>query len=166
LLRNASHHFVGSGRLGAFRIQRSTVLISKPPKFVNPVVPVGETKNIAGVWDLEITYALGTAHHHLVIEQSGTALQGIHEGELLRSNLAGKVQADHVTITSNQRTQGQVIHYVFTGVVQGDVINGEVVLGEYGSAQWRAVRHSYSASNAWSFGGSDHQTDFVSGWGS
>jgi L-seryl-tRNA(Ser) seleniumtransferase len=122
-------------------------IMSKPPRFTNPVVPVGETEDIAGVWDLEITYALGTAHHHLMIEQSGTALQGVHEGESLRSNLAGKVQGDHVTIISNQPIQGQVIHYVFTGVVRRDVISGEVILGEYGSAQWRASRHSYARSS-------------------
>jgi hypothetical protein len=35
-----------------------------------------------------------------------------------------------------------VLSYLFTGVVSGTGMAGEVRIGEYGKARWQAVRHS------------------------
>ncbi len=53
-------------------------LLSKPPKFENPVIPIGQPENIAGVWHVQIEHPLGTAGHLFFLEQIGNVLQGIH----------------------------------------------------------------------------------------
>lgn len=117
--------------------------LSHPPKFENPPLPNGEAASIDGQWNLQIQFLRGSAPHTLMLEQHGSELLGTHRGEFVSGDLTGKVQADHIRFHSIQRIQGQTLSYVFTGTVSGDKMAGNVNLGEYGEAEWSAVRHQY-----------------------
>ncbi len=115
-------------------------VLSKPPKFSDPVLPTGEPAAIAGTWDVHIEYVYGASTHHLTLEQSGTQLGGTHAGETLTGEIHGSIHADQVLFHSSHRIQGSVLHYTFQGVVTGGAMNGTVALGEYGQARWTATR--------------------------
>jgi uncharacterized pyridoxal phosphate-dependent enzyme len=120
-------------------------VLSKPPKFSDPLIPSNDPQIAAGVWQVQIEYSRGSAQHRLFIEQTAGTLRGVHEGETLRGDLQGKVQGDQVQLSSRHAIQGTVLEYVFSGHVDGDTMQGTVSLGEYGAAKWTAKRHSYSA---------------------
>jgi uncharacterized pyridoxal phosphate-dependent enzyme len=120
-------------------------VLSKPPKFSNPVVPSGDPQNVGGVWQVHIDYQRGATQHRFFVEQTAGALRGVHEGDTLRGDLQGKVQGNQVKLSSRHPIQGTVLEYTFAGQADGDTMHGTVSLGEYGTAEWTAKRHSYSA---------------------
>jgi L-seryl-tRNA(Ser) seleniumtransferase len=115
-------------------------VLSKPPKFENPVRPSGEPSTVAGNWDLRIDFALGSASHKLTIIQSGKTLTGFHEGETVGGDVHGVIYGNQAHFQSHHPIQGTAISYHFTGVADGDRMSGELNMGEYGPAKWTAMR--------------------------
>jgi L-seryl-tRNA(Ser) seleniumtransferase len=115
-------------------------LLSKPPKFDNPVIPAGEAESVAGIWDVQIEHALGTARHLFFLEQTGNVLHGVHEGETLRGELKGTVYASQIKLASVHPIEGTALEYSFSGISSNGTMSGKVSMGEYGSAQWKASR--------------------------
>lgn len=115
-------------------------LLAKPPKFENPVIPTGEPAAVAGIWDVDVTFTMGSARHRVMFEQKAGHLTGLHEGETVNGKLMGELHANQIRFRSAQRLEGNVLSYDFKGTVQGDTMSGEVALGEYGKAQWTAKR--------------------------
>jgi len=114
-------------------------LLSKPPKIENPVRPSGATQ-LAGQWEVEMTYLVGSAKHHFTIEQSGSTLSGEHKGERLSGQLRGSVYGNEVALRSSQKVQGTSLSFDFRGLADGNSMKGTVSLAEYGQANWTAVR--------------------------
>lgn len=131
----------GEAEIVATRLQ---AVLSRPPKFENPVIPTGEPASIAGQWNVEIQFLRGSAVHTLMLEQNGKELTGTHRGEFVSGDLTGQVHASQVRFHSHQRIQGQVLSYEFSGTVTGPKMAGKVNLGEYGEAEWTASRHQYA----------------------
>jgi D-glucosaminate-6-phosphate ammonia-lyase len=105
--------------------------------------PQPPAQSVAGRWDAQLQFILGSARHTLFLEQDGNNLTGSHEGSKLRSDLAGKIDGDQVRVHSAFPYEGNTLHYTFIGKVKGDHMEGEVDLGEYGKAQFTARRHQY-----------------------
>ena len=120
-------------------------LLSKPPKFENPVIPTGQPENVAGVWHVQIEHSLGTAKHWFFLEQIGNVLQGVHEGETIRGELKGSVQAAKLQVASVHPIEGTSIEYSFTGISKDGTMSGTVSMGEYGTARWKASRTNEAA---------------------
>lgn len=131
----------GDDKIAAERLYQ---VLTKPPKFESPVVPTGEPANVAGVWEAEVEFLRGSAHHKIVLEQHGAELVGTHEAEILYGNLHGTVAAQEVEFRATHRYEGTHLSYEFSGKVDGDAMEGRVNLGEYGEARWTAKRHSYA----------------------
>jgi L-seryl-tRNA(Ser) seleniumtransferase len=117
-------------------------VLTHPPKFEDPRRPQGEPSHIAGNWDVRITYALGEASHKLTIIQNGNTLAGYHEGETIGGDLRGAIYGDEAQFRSHQPIQGTSLNYEFSGKVEGNVMSGEVNMGEYGSARWTATKRA------------------------
>ncbi len=126
----------GDDRIAAAAIHK---LLAKPPRITVPT-PEGPSVNVAGEWNVELTFLSGSARHHLTIEQDDAKLSGTHRGEMLSGSLAGDVEGRRVSMRSSQRIQGTHLHFEFAGDVQGDRVEGVVHLGEYGPAKWTAQR--------------------------
>jgi hypothetical protein len=120
-------------------------LLSKPPKFENPVIPIGQPENVAGVWHVQIEHPLGTAGHLFFLEQIGNVLQGIHEGETIRGELKGSVHAAKLQVASVHPIEGTSIEYSFAGISKDGTMSGTVSMGEYGTARWKASRTNEGA---------------------
>ncbi len=97
--------------------------------------------NITGTWDVEIQYEVGSARHKLFLAADGNTITGTHTGWAYAGDLKGEISGDRVRLRSTLPADGNVLTYAFTGSVTGQGVSGEVRIGEYGAARWRARRH-------------------------
>lgn len=115
-------------------------VLQSPPRFEPPVEEPPTV--VAGDWRVTVHYRVAPAEHRFYIAQDGGNLRGLHLGERLQGRLLGHVNGRNVTLRSSQRYEGSSLHFAFEGRVQGERMEGEVSLGEYGSATWTAARSS------------------------
>ena len=106
------------------------------PQMAQPVV------NLSGRWDVEIQYTLATSQHSFVIEQDGNWLQGTHKGDFDTKNMVGTIDGDEVKLKSTIPIVGNIIIYLFSGKVNGNVIAGDIHMGEYLTAKFTAKRNT------------------------
>jgi uncharacterized pyridoxal phosphate-dependent enzyme len=118
-------------------------VLSNPPKIDRSPRPNGEPANINGQWEAHLEFFLGSADHTLILEQQGSDFVGTHLGDILSGDLRGTVEAGQIRFRSSHKYEGTRLHYEFTGTVDGNTMQGEVGLGEYGKARWTAHRHQY-----------------------
>ena len=123
---------------------RLYAVLSKPPQIEAPKPPQGETISVNGQWNVHIEYTRGSADHVVHLEQTGTSLVGTHRGEFLTGDLMGSVAGNEVRFHSSHKYEGTRLGYDFTGHLAGDVLQGSVDMGEYGTAKWSARRHAYA----------------------
>ncbi|MDA0206519.1 MAG: aminotransferase class V-fold PLP-dependent enzyme [Acidobacteria bacterium] len=102
-----------------------------------------DAANVDGYWDVTIDYELSPAEHSLVFEQNGETLAGYHRGDRTGGNLSGYVEGNRAVFTSRHRWEGASFGFAFNGTVDGDSMEGEVDLGEYFTAPFKATRHGY-----------------------
>lgn len=125
--------------------ERLYAVLSNPPQMAAPARPEGPPANVGGQWNLELRYFAGTARHTLVFEQKEGSLQGTHRGDVLTGDLRGTVEGSEVRFHSRHRIEGTSLDYSFTGRLEGEELRGTVLMGEYGSAEWTARKHRYTA---------------------
>lgn len=116
--------------------------LSKPPSFSAPVIPQGAPASVAGIWNVSLRYLRGQGTQRFLLEQSENQVSGAHQGEIYNGNLQGTVHANQLSFRSHMPVGGNSIRYLFTGTVEGNSMSGKVNLGEYGEAEWSAVRES------------------------
>ena len=104
--------------------------------------PSAPSMNLAGAWDVEIHYDVGSARHRLFLTADGSRIAGTHSGWAYQGDLKGEIDGDRVKFRSTLPADGNVLTYSFNGSATGQEMSGEVRIGEYGSARWRALRHT------------------------
>ena len=114
--------------------------LTHPGHYENPVIPQGAPVQIAGNWAVEIKYIRGIGEQKFTLQQDGDRVTGTQQGEIYKADLKGRVQADHIELTSDMAVPGNSIFWTFRGVVFGNNASGTVHMGEYGDATWIAVR--------------------------
>lgn len=122
-------------------------ILSQPPQISHPAKSIAPTAQVAGQWDLQLDFVLGSAAHSLFFQQDGESLAGAHQGEITSGDLLGSVAGDEVLFRSSHPYEGTRFGFEFRGKVNGDTMSGEVDLGEYGPARWSAKRHEYGSPN-------------------
>jgi len=108
------------------------------PKNVRHAAPAAD---LTGRWDAELTFLRGSSSHEFYLQADGNRLAGTHHGRNSQADLSGFIDGDQVEFASNMRSQGALIYFTFSGTLRGNEMSGEVDLGEYGSATWRAKRY-------------------------
>jgi seryl-tRNA(Sec) selenium transferase len=131
----------GDDRIVADRIH-GVLSATRPPRVTEMRAP---SVNAAGRWDVDITFASSHGRHSLMVEQDGNWLQGAHQGEFSVRDLAGMVEGSEVVIRSVERRPGSAVTFTFSGTVAGDTMNGQIHMGEYLTATFKATRHAYPA---------------------
>lgn len=114
--------------------------LTKPGHYENPVVPTGSPAKIEGNWAVTIHYPRGTGEQQFALRQNGNEVTGDHIGEIYKATIKGTIHADQLELTSGMAVPGNVIHWTFKGKVEGNEVSGNVNMGEYGDATWKAVR--------------------------
>src|SRR6202789_612228 len=98
--------------------------LTKPGSYQNPVIPQGETAQIAGKWVVLIDYLCGTGTQHFELQQSGENVDGMLYGEIYTASLKGKIQASEVTLKGTMQTSGYEVRWTFRGASTGDGLAG------------------------------------------
>jgi uncharacterized pyridoxal phosphate-dependent enzyme len=117
-------------------------LLANPPKVDLPPAPSAPAARVAGTWRGEVRFVRGQAAHQFVFEHESGVLRGRHSMEFLRGDLHGSIAGDAIRFQSAHPYEGKILEYAFRGTVNGDRMEGEVSLGEYGTAKWEARRHA------------------------
>jgi uncharacterized pyridoxal phosphate-dependent enzyme len=113
--------------------------LTKPGHYENPVIPSGAPAPVQGTWAVTIQYPRGMGEQKFAVEQSGNELSGLQNGEIYNAKLKGVIHADQIELHSNMQVPGNSISWTFKGIVQGNTITGDVRMGEYGNATWKAI---------------------------
>jgi L-seryl-tRNA(Ser) seleniumtransferase len=116
------------------------VLSSAPPARPAKSLATPAT-DIAGVWDVDVEYEVGAARHKLFLAVTGNQVAGTHQGWAYEGDLKGQIDGEKVKFRSTLPADGNTLSYSFSGTVSGSNMSGEVQIGEYGRARWRAARH-------------------------
>jgi uncharacterized pyridoxal phosphate-dependent enzyme len=101
--------------------------------------------DLSGAWELNVVYTCGTAMHRLFLTVNGNRLDGSHIGRRrLEGTLTGTVDGARVRMSSTLPYEGTRVGFRFEGLIQGQEIEGDVDLGEYGKGRWTARRKGSS----------------------
>ena len=99
--------------------------------------------NLNGRWDATIEFFSSKSEHTLFIEQNGNQIQGTHRGDFSARDMYGVIDGDQLTLRSTESIPGDNITFIFSGTVSGNTISGPIHMGEYLTAKFTAMRHSY-----------------------
>jgi uncharacterized pyridoxal phosphate-dependent enzyme len=121
--------------------ERLFQVLSSAPSAKMEKALASPSANIGGGWDVDVEYEVGTSRHKLFLTVSQNQISGTHQGWAYEGDLKGHIDGDQVTFRSTLPADGNVLTYSFAGSVSGDGMTGDVQIGEYGRARWRAVRH-------------------------
>jgi seryl-tRNA(Sec) selenium transferase len=114
--------------------------LTNPGHYENPPVASGAMAAVGGAWAVTVDYPRGQASHTLTLAQNGDAVTGTHKGEIFTGPVRGTVRAGTVELRSSMSNPGNNFSFVFHGTVNGGRMGGVVDLGEYGTANWTAVK--------------------------
>jgi D-glucosaminate-6-phosphate ammonia-lyase len=128
----------GEERVIADRVH---AILSAPPTPTSRRDP--PTIDVSGQWDVTLTFVSGTGTCSFALEQTGTTVSGTHYGRFATRDLAGTVHGRDLLLRSSYTQNGVRLNYTFMGTASADAIEGQVGLGEYGTATWTAVRRTY-----------------------
>jgi uncharacterized pyridoxal phosphate-dependent enzyme len=120
--------------------QRLVEVFNAAPRPVRPKPWADPAADISGIWEVEMQYEIGSSRHKLVLAAKGNRLGGLHQGWAYEGDLKGHIDGAEVKFHSAHAADGNTLSYTFTGSVSGDSMSGDVNLGEYGQAKWRAMR--------------------------
>jgi uncharacterized pyridoxal phosphate-dependent enzyme len=115
-------------------------ILTKPGTYADPKVPSGPPASVKGTWGVTIQYLRGTGDQKFILEQKENEVTGEHHGEIYDAKFEGAVHGDQIELHSVMPVAGNPVRCNFKGVVQGNNMSGTVNMGEYGEANWSAVR--------------------------
>ena len=121
--------------------RRLREIFSAAPERKQPQQPLAPAQDISGVWDVDVEYEVGSARHKLLLVAQENRVTGLHDGWAYRGDLTGQIDGTAVKLRSSLPADGNRLSYSFTGLVLGEEMSGDVEIGEYGHARWRAKRH-------------------------
>lgn len=128
----------GEERVIADRLH--AILTTPPPTTTRADLP---TVDVSGQWDVSMTFVSGTGNCSFALEQKGSAVSGTHYGRFAARELAGTLHGRDLLLRSSYTADGVRLNFTFTGTAGADALEGDVGLGEYGTARWTAVRRTY-----------------------
>ena len=110
---------------------------AKSEKMKTPVA------DLTGRWKVDIDFSSSKSTHTLFLEQDGNWIQGSHQGDFSLRELVGMIEGDQVKLRSDDRHTADRITNIFHGKISGDTITGSIFLGEYLTAEFKAIKNPY-----------------------
>jgi hypothetical protein len=112
--------------------------------------------DISGLWSVNIQFLHGHRILRLSLKQDGALVAGRHRSEGFAGDAIGSVIGDTVSLMLSAAFEGQTIAYRLTGLMTGDRLEGDILLGtahethtgpdisagQFGSARFHALRIS------------------------
>ena len=98
--------------------------------------------SLSGDWKVELEFVRGHARHALNLTQEAEQVSGRYRTQFGVQETHGRVEGDRIDLRASIHHQACGATYRFTGQVDGDLIEGDVDLGEYWTARFRAQRQA------------------------
>jgi seryl-tRNA(Sec) selenium transferase len=98
--------------------------------------------DISGRWDAEIEFFSSRSQHILFLEQEGNWIHGSHKGDFSMRDMVGTIEGNLVKLSSADRHAADYIPFIFSGMLSGNEITGQIYLGEYINARFTAKRNT------------------------
>ena len=76
----------------------------------------------------------------LSLKQSGSDITGKHYGSYDSRDIAGTLHGSEVLLRSAYKQKGVRISFEFTGMATDNMMEGKLLMGEYGWAKWKAMK--------------------------
>jgi seryl-tRNA(Sec) selenium transferase len=118
-----------------------------------PTRPAAPAIDIAGDWDVRVTFLHGVRTHRVHLDQTGGVLTGTHSSEGFNGAVSGRVEGDQVHLQLAAFFEGVTIVYALEGAPSGAGLSGTAVFGcsngenagvanrsQYGEGSWTANR--------------------------
>ena len=126
----------GEAKVVANRLY-DTLSEKRPAPDTSLAAPSG---NIAGRWDINMSFFSSESTHHMILEQDGNWLNGTHKSDFAEQDVYGTIEGDTIKIRSHFRKPGDSVVYTFTGKLKNGEWSGEVFMGEYLTANFTAKK--------------------------
>lgn len=125
----------------------------QPQSIAQPVHNIRAEIDVSGSWLVEMQFLHGSATHHIIIQQNGELISGLHHTELSAGVVSGEVHGRHIHFEAAHEDVPISLFYGFEGEVAEDgSISGKVRLGgatkeelgsafkgQFGFAEWHAT---------------------------
>lgn len=98
--------------------------------------------NLTGKWDVDVKFYSSVSKHSFNIVQDGNWLSGTYQADFQSGSLSGTIEGNEIKIQCSMRIVGDHLIYLFSGKIDGDVISGDIHLGEYRNAVFTAKRNT------------------------
>lgn len=128
----------GEYKIVAHRLHE--IFQAAPKEGARKPAPAVPAVNLAGSWEVEVQYEVGSAKHQLQLATSGNSISGSHRGWAYHGQVRGRIDGDRVEFRSSIPAEGQHLSYTFRGTAAQGSMSGALDLGEYGKARWTARR--------------------------
>lgn len=96
--------------------------------------------DVTGDWELTMETRRGEMTRDINFVQEGENLTVTMEGRGGEVTGEGTIKGNDIEWTITRSTPRGEMTMTYTGKVDGDTMSGEVQLGDFGSATWKAVR--------------------------
>jgi D-glucosaminate-6-phosphate ammonia-lyase len=103
---------------------------------------IAPSANLTGAWDVRVQFFSSISQHNFTIVQDGNWISGTHKGDMDVMNLNGTIEGDQIKFRSSKRIIGDELEFLFKGAISGDLISGDIHLGEYRTAKFTATRNA------------------------
>lgn len=98
--------------------------------------------DVRGAWEIEIHYLAGHSHHSMILEHQDGMVSGDYRSQYQWSCIEGSIEGDQIALSVKLGCAPIYQTYAFTGIVQGNTMEGALSLGERWTATWTANRVS------------------------
>ena len=96
--------------------------------------------DLSGTWQLQIVSPGGTRTPTMVLKQAGMQLTGTYTSSRGEVPIAGSVQGNEFALKVKITTDTDELEVEYKGVVEGDALNGRVMMGKRGEANFTGKR--------------------------
>ncbi|MEJ7692181.1 hypothetical protein, partial [Daejeonella sp.] len=128
----------GDDKLAASRI-KEVIARKRTPRSV--VAMKAPSANMIGRWDLDVQFYNSHDKQQLFIDQQdGNYFSGVHKSEFSEREINGTIEGNEIKMQSTWVVPGDRIQTTFKGVINGEIVSGDIDMHEFLSAKFSAKR--------------------------
>lgn len=98
--------------------------------------------NLNGNWDVTVKFFNSESQHSFNIVQDGNWIEGTHKGDFDVRKMLGTIEGNQIKIRSTTPLRGDSIIFHFSGTASDNTMLGEIHLGEYRTAKFKAIKNT------------------------
>ena len=110
-----------------------------------PATMAAPSAVLTGRWEIRIEFFSSKGTHLLNIEQDGNWIVGSHKGDFTVRDMVGTIEGDKVILRSVERGEADNVPFIFSAIVKGDSLSGDIYMGEYRTAKFTATKYKYKS---------------------